>query len=441
MTTEIAIVGAGPGGLAAAAAVARAGARVLIIDAYARAGGQYDKQPYDTLRQSPHGLYKTQVWRIDRGRNGFRLHAIRDGAPIEIDASAVILAPGAYERVLPFPGWQLPGVMTPGAAQTLVKEQRTIPGKRIIIAGSGPFLLPVALTLVKAGADVAGVFEAAHTSKLWRVIPALARMPERASQTAQYVRALRAARVPVHYGYAVIEAAGKGRVEYARIARLDHAWRPIEGGERILETDTICAGFGFMPQTDLADGLGCERYRADDWSFVACDEYSQTSISGVFAAGEITGIRGADAAIAQGEIAGIRAAQWCGKIPKGPADAAASKSQRTFARHARFAGTLAHSFAVGDGWHEWLQDDTIVCRCEAVPYARVRDAVASGARDVRAVKALTRCGMGLCQGRICGYAVAQITARESGRDASEVGEFRRTGFAMPVPLGAIARSP
>ncbi|HEY8315086.1 MAG TPA: FAD-dependent oxidoreductase [Candidatus Baltobacteraceae bacterium] len=441
MNADVAVVGAGPGGLAAATAAARAGAHVVLIDGYANAGGQYSKQRFDAARPRA-GSYDTRVYAVSRRDRAlpFRLYATRAGRPLTIDARALVLAPGAYERALPFPGWDLPGVMTPGAAQTLVKAHGVRPGNRVAIAGSGPFLLPVAIALLEASARIVGIYEAASLPALWRMPAALAQMPERALQAGCYARTLRDAGVPVHFGRAVTSAHGEERLETIRIARVDRLWRPRAGGEYDVAVDVLCTGFGFLAQTDLADQLQCKRYEDGGAFFVACGERAQTSVPGAYAAGEISGIRGAEAALAQGEIAGIGAAAYCGKLTRAQAAFAAREPARRFAKHAAFAGALARSYSVRRGWTAWLRDDTLVCRCEEVPAGAIRDAVTSGARDLRAVKALTRCGMGLCQGRMCAYAAAQITAELTGSTPAAVGTFTRTGLAIPVPLNHLAHA-
>lgn len=431
---DVAIVGAGPAGLAAASSASAAGSRVALIDAYAQPGGQYYKQ---SLVHAPSfealpckvdvaaRFFDTTVWSAALVEGDVVLHGECAGAPLTIRARAVVLAPGAYERVLPFPGWTTHGVLTAGAAQSLLKSQRILAGKQIVVAGSGPFLLPVASQLVEHGADVACVVEAVSFARIARgMATALLRHPNRARQALGYLRVLREARVPIRYGSAVVAVQGAQRVERITIARVDDAWKA--GTDRMeIEADTVACSYGFLPSTELAQMLGCTS--CDD-VFVDCDDAMRSSVPGVFVAGEITGIRGAEAALHQGAIAGIYAAVSLGRLTAPQAERLARSHRTNFARASRFAAAINATYVLGRAWHGWLDDSTIVCRCEHVTYASIREAMSLGAQDAREIKATTRCGMGYCQGRMCGSAVTQVSS----------GTFRRHGVAQPVTLATIA---
>jgi NADPH-dependent 2,4-dienoyl-CoA reductase/sulfur reductase-like enzyme len=462
MEVELAIVGAGPAGLAAAAAAADAGCRVVLIDAYARPGGQYFRQtPREFDAQVPEALHhdfgvaRRLFARLDAapgveivsGGSVWAAEPLDDGATLYIGATsgsralrarAVVLASGAHDRVLPFPGWDLPGVLTVGGAQALVKGQRVLPGRRVLLSGSGPFLLPVAAGLAEAGARVVGVCEATTPRHWAHYIPRAWGHLDKLAEGAAYMRELRRHRVPLRFGQAAIRAQGEGHVESVTVARLAPDWTPIPGSEERLVVDVLAIGYGFVPAVELAVSLGCAlRYDAlQGGHVVRHDGEMRSSRDGVFVAGEITGIGGAAVALPQGALAGLAAARYLGRLSAGEAPARMALQRAALRRAQHFADTLNHVFVSRPGWLNWTTPDTVVCRCEEVTRSRIEAAVANfGARDMKAIKAVTRCGMGLCQGRICGPAVAALTAHYGGRDAGALGSFSGRTIVSPLMLG------
>ncbi|MEC4017354.1 FAD-dependent oxidoreductase [Streptomyces sp. H27-D2] len=332
-------------------------------------------------------------------------------APRTLAAAALVLCPGAYDRALPFPGWDLPGVVTAGAAQALAKGQRIAVGRRVVVSGTGPFLLPVASSLLGVGARVRGVYEAGSPSG-WLRAPLTAlrdgrtKLPELAAHTARMARH----RVPYRTRHAVVAAHGRDRVEAVTVARLDPDWRIRPGTERRIEgIDALCIGYGFTPQLELAVAAGCELGSdPDGGGYVIVNPWQGTSTPGVYAAGEITGIGGAELAAAEGVLAGIAAAVRLGCHAEAERAHAARRRVRT---GRRFAAALAAAHPVRSGWQSWLSDDTLVCRCEEVPYRDLRAAVQGrGADGTRALKLTSRAGLGACQGRVCGRNTAELAA-------------------------------
>lgn len=346
---HVVVVGAGPAGIAAALAAADAGVPVLLVDAGPAVGGQYHRQlPDDFRAERPeaiqHGwssftrqreriqqhdlithLADTSVWAIEPVETGQRLHlqtgpADASGRELTVvETSALVLATGAYDRALPFPGWDLPGVYTAGAAQALAKGQRVAVGKRVLLAGTGPFLLPVAESLLGVGARPVALLEAnslATVTRGWLRNPLVAR--GKLGEGARYAAMLARHRIPVHHGQTVVAAHGTDRVEAVTVARLDSEWQVVPGSERRVEVDAVCVGFGFTPNLELAVTAGC----ALD-PFVVVDDDQCTSIPGVFAAGEITGIAGAVPSAAEGRVAGAGAASsvLAARGHKGPMNA------------------------------------------------------------------------------------------------------------------------
>jgi D-hydroxyproline dehydrogenase subunit alpha len=457
---HLAVIGAGPAGLAATLAAAAHGVRVTLLDSAPDAGGQFYRQPAAGLRaRHPRALHHqwrtwerlrggldTQVragtvrhltdhhiWLVERGA-GFTVHALpgperpERPEPVEVRADAVLLATGGYEKVLPFPGWTLPGVLTAGGAQAMLKGTLVVPGRTAVVAGTGPLLLPVATGLAAAGVEVAALVESADPKALLRRIRALAAQPDKVAEGAQYAARLLRQRVRVLSRHTVVEAHGTDRLEAVTVAALDADGRTRPGTGRRIVCDTLAVGHGMLPHTDLAEALGCRL----DGLRVYVDDEQRTDVPGVWAAGEATGIGGAALALAEGHIAGrSAAARLHGTAPDPRAWAAAAKSRT---RLRAFFAALDAVYAPPAHWTDQVTDTTVVCRCEEVTGGAVREAVAElGAGDARTVKLLTRAGMGWCQGRMCGPAVAGLTG-------CELTPSRRP-FARPVPLGVLARQP
>ena len=221
------------------------------------------------------------------------------GSPSRLRAGAIVLATGAYDRPLAFPGWTLPGVMTAGGAQALSKGQGVLPGRRVLLAGAGPFLLPVAAQLEAGGAEVVAVAEATRRRDWLRAGPRMASHPGRLVDYARYRTKVR----KVAWGHVIVRAEGDDRVRSATIAAADADWAP-SGRERTFEVDAVCTAYGFLPSVELARALGCE-LREDG---VEHDDDMRTSVPGVFVAGEASGVGGADLAVVEGELAGYAAA-------------------------------------------------------------------------------------------------------------------------------------
>lgn len=443
MTADLIVLGGGPAGISAALAAAELGVDVCLVDAATQLGGQIWRQPQSAAlppsvassrsavpaplqaaRSHPRieVLTSMSAWHA-RPREGGGAVVHLDGRALE--ARAVVLATGASELSLPFPGWDLPGVVTPGAAQALLKAHGIPIGRRAVVAGTGPFLWPVAAGLIRAGTRVAALVEAAPARQAITLAPRLAGHPGLAAQAGGYVRTVVGARTPVLSGCAVVAAHGTDAITSVTV-------RHRNGGRiREIAVDALCVGWGFVPAVEIARQLGCAEIGRPHAAVVVNAEQA-TSVPGIFAAGEVTGIGGAVLAAAEGEIAGLSAARWLGAA----APAQLSRQARRRRRSARRAAqALVRAFPLPEGWTGWLTDETVVCRCEEVTWRQVADAIDAGITDARGIKGQTRCGMGWCQGRVCGPAVVAAAAERSGRRSD--GDLATRPLAVPVTIATL----
>ncbi len=390
LRADIAVVGAGPAGIAAAVAAAWAGQRVVVLDQGFAEGGQIwrhlpGRPPAREGRLWVNRLtassavrrYHTTVANMRRDGSGFVLDAEQNASPLTVFASRVVLATGARELILPFPGWTLPGVVGVGGAQALLKMGTSFAGKRVVIAGSGPLLLPVADSLARAGARVLCVAEQADFRAVARFAASLWRRPRVLLHAARY----RAGFLGTPYATGTWVAAAEGRSTVQRVTLTD--------GRTTTDVacDVLCVGHGLVPSNELARVAGCTVKHGA----VTVDEHQETDIPGVYCAGEVTGIAGADLSLVEGEIAGLWAAG------RG-AEATRLYSARAALRESAHAMTRA--FAPRAELRGVCRSDTTVCRCEDVPLGAIDPRWSS-----RQAKLYTRAGMGPCQGRVCGAAL------------------------------------
>jgi NADPH-dependent 2,4-dienoyl-CoA reductase/sulfur reductase-like enzyme len=377
--------------MAAATVAAEAGKQVCLLDDNASPGGQIWRgfRP-ETAREYPHGsgfiewtgrLHKANCaawngWQaIDCPRAGI-LRLERNDEGCDLEFGRLIVATGARERFLPFPGWTLPGVMGAGGLQAMVKAGLDPRDKRVVVSGSGPLLLAVAAGLTGRGARIAGIYEQARLSQLMWFGLTLLGQPGKLAEGARY--RLKTLGSPYRTDSWVVRAEGRGRVESVTLTDGRNRWN--------VACDWLACGFHLVPNLEVPRLLGCRV----DRGYVAVDALQQTSVPGVACVGELTGIGGLEKALIEGQIAG-----WAAVGREAEARALTPRSRKL----QRFALRLDRTFALRPELRALAQSETVVCRCEDVTYAALK-----GCTNWREAKLHTRCGMGACQGRVCGAA-------------------------------------
>ena len=452
---DLLIVGAGPAGMAAAVTAQRHGLKAHVVDEQPAPGGQIwrsvEMAPAGFARRILGAAYQegraaaeafrscgagyepgTQLWQIEPG---FRARLTRDGKAWTLAANAVVLATGAQERAVPFPGWTLPGVLTVGAAQILLKSAGEIPVGPVWIAGSGPLPLLYLVQLLRAGGKVAGYLDTTPPGQWRRALRHLPRALRAAGDLCKglgWLAAVRRSGVPIVRHGVAVEAIGHERLEALRFET-----RRGTGAE--FPVRTLLVHEGVIPSIHPALSLGCDvEWNPEQDCYVPrLDGWGESSRKNVFIAGDGAGIAGAKAAQLRGELAALRVAVKLDRVSEVAAALEARPVRRRLARELALRPFLdalyqprAEIFAP--------TDETIVCRCEEITAREIRELAGAGQPGPNQIKSLTRAGMGPCQGRLCGYTVTRILAAAQQRPVAEVGFFHIRPPLKPVTLGELA---
>jgi NADPH-dependent 2,4-dienoyl-CoA reductase/sulfur reductase-like enzyme len=461
-TVDVAIIGTGTAGLAAAGMLSGRGLDVRLLDENPRAGGQLLRGPAlaGTTIETPvidgarrHGLrLLARLVRIGVAfHQGVQVLGIfpdnrllvqrADGRVIEMAARCIVCASGARERFIPFPGWHLPGVVSTGAVQILLKSAGMLPTGDILVGGAGPLPLLLAHQLASHGGRVAAVVDSSSVAAKLRLLRRLPWQAGRLARGAWLTVSLALAGIPLRSRHWIVGAFGKKCLESVAVARLDREGRVVAGSRQVYATRCLAVGFGFVPNIELLLQAGCETdYRADGGGWVVrTDERMQTSQANLFAAGEVTGIAGGDKALVEGRMCGLSVLETLGvHVPS-----AGSLRKRLLRRRRRemaFGAALNRMCRPPSTWVNAVDDETVICRCEDVRMGEVRRSIAEGAIAATDLKKATRCGMGDCQGRICGPIIADILdALAGGAGGRREPPSMRAPVKM-VPLGALART-
>ena len=459
-TVDVAIIGAGPAGMAAALRVSQAGLSVVVFDEQARVGGQIFRQTPSVFKggePSAYRLYpfgkalvekaeasakidwrfRQTVWGLFPEPDGTRVRA----AGSTVMARKVLVATGAYEMPVAFPGWTKPGVMGVGAIQTLLKSQHIVPGQTFVLAGSHPLLLLVAALLCKSGAQVREVAFARSRPTFIEMLSGLAAVPGNLSifrETAHAFASLAKNRVPIRFGRVVVSANGPDDgIRSVTLADCDAQWR-VTGGHRDYDVDVLGIGYGLLPSTELCRQAGCSAsWRPLDGSWVIDHDGSQrTSVKGIYVAGEPAGIRGAKSAAAEGELAALTIIQDIGRAAELQSEVRSARRRIRSIR--RFSDRVATFFAPRlDALAALADDETLICRCEDVEAGEVRRFLRDNAHatNINVVKLACRTGMGFCQGRYCQHTIAQFVAQARDQPIASCGCFSARAPVKPTYLG------
>jgi NADPH-dependent 2,4-dienoyl-CoA reductase/sulfur reductase-like enzyme len=453
---DLAIVGAGPAGLAAATLAARSGLDTVLFDEQTAPGGQIYRAVTETpLRERAllgedywHGselvapfresgaqyVPAATVWSVSREREiGI---SVAGGGSRLLTARHIILATGALERPLPIPGWTLPGVMTCGAAQILLKSSGLTASGKIVLAGTGPLLWLLAAQYLRAGVKIEALLDTAPTGNWSAALPHLPGFLL-SSYAGRGLRLLREVKrgVKIIRGVTALAAQGSDRVEAV-------VYRVGSGEETRLPADVLLLHQGVVPNVNLANSIGCQhRWDETQLCFIpVVDQWGMSTVPGIAIAGDGAGIAGAMAAEHRGRIAALDAAYHLGKLDAGGRDRVAAPHFAALGKAERGRRFLDLLYRPGDAFR-LPAGDTLVCRCEEVTARQVLDAVALGCQGPNQLKSFLRCGMGPCQGRLCGLTVTELIAQARGAPPNEIGYYRLRPPVKPITLAELASLP
>lgn len=455
---QLVVIGAGPGGLCAATTAAQLGMDVVVLDEQPSPGGQV----YRAITHTPAGRSallgadyqrgaslveafktsgaeywpQTMVWSLNARR---QIGILRQGQASIIQAERVIVASGAMERPVPFPGWTLPGVMNVGAAQILLKTSGVVPANGTVIAGTGPLPLLVAWQYLRAGVSVKAVLECSPTNNLWRAAPRLPqalRAGDYIARGLKYTLSLLNGGVPIYYGVSRLQAKGSDRLE-----TVDFGWERLGIARRkTLSTDSLLVHFGVIPRTNLTRSAGCHHVwdRGQQCWCPQVDVWGNTNVPGLAVVGDNAGIGGARSAEHSGRLAALEAARSLHLISSQQRDRQGQADLNWMRKDLRVRPFLETLYRLPDSLLIPSDDDTIVCRCEEISAGEIRNAVREGHTDPNQAKFYLRCGMGPCQGRQCAPAVAHIVAAENQRSVSDYTPFRVRPPIRPLSIAQLA---
>lgn len=457
-TVEALIVGMGPAGMAAAIELAKCGVEFAIIDENPSPGGQAFRQPipridrvagiplphpghgealkliddFKTAVKTKGKLYSdTYVWGAFQDNT---LSLLNDTGIFKIKFRKLLLCEGAMERPLPFPGWTLPGIMTVGGLKKLIVQDRCLPGKKIMLAGCSPLLIPTAATIVRAGGKVLAIADAVAPNRYPKLSLQLIKRRKVVAEALQAFLTVFQARVPILWSSMVTSATGDSRLKSVRVAKLDPEGNFIPGSEQVFDVDILGVSGGFIPSSRLARLMGCEHFYDEQqccWR-PKINATFLTSRDNVYAAGDCAGIAGREAAQAQGYLAANHLAVSLNRLSQSGADIKNKRLEEELSRIMHYANALNRTFLPDRKFYNTLDPATIICRCEQVTVGDIINGIEKGYRNINEIKR-TRVGMGPCQGRSCEWATAQIMLHR-GIPIEEIGYFNLRPPLTPIPF-------
>ena len=451
---DLIIIGAGPAGQAAAVTADACGLKTLVLDEQHQPGGQIFRhietagratldllgpdyrqgRPLANAFRQSGAQYQpgATVWNVDRD---LRVTYSQGDHSRQVAARALLLASGAMERPVPIPGWELCGVMGAGAADILIKTGDLIPEGGVVLCGQGPLLLLVAGHLLERGANIKALVETTplrHYTEALSALPTALKAPRYLARGVSMRLKLLRSRVPVFGPATHIEALGCEHVEAVQFKYRGRTWQ--------IPADLMLLHNGVVPNTTLTRHLDCphEWQARQRYWYARTDDWGQTAMAGVWVAGDTAEVQGAGIAAIRGRLAALGAAHQLGSVSTQERNLRAQPLWIELKREQAIRPFLDRLFQPAPDLILPAKEDTLVCRCEEITAGDVRRAVHQGCIEPNMVKALTRCGMGPCQGRMCGLTLAEIIAQERAVPVAEVGAYRVRSPLKPIFLDELA---
>ena len=441
---DVIIIGAGPAGTAAAVEADGLGLSVLLIDEQEYAGGQVYRWNGFGQNEGPGAVMRSQLaasgvktafshrcWHVGIDRT---VRCVGPSGNVTFTGDALIMATGASERVTPVQGWTKPGVIGLAAATIMLKCEGVLPGRNVVVAGCGPLLLFVAAKIWAGGGRVAAIVDRNGPADWLKCMPAAMTKPALGIEGAGWAMSVMMRRTPIHFGSHIAVIDGDDMVSSVAITPANGK---IKTASKTIACDALCYGDGLMPSTEMSRLLNTE-HRFDDalggWH-VSTDKYRRTSADRIYACGDGAGVMGAAAAPVQGRIAALAAAYDLGKVDKDRFEIFANQLHKEGSRVARFG--IAMTGLTVAGLNATLAGSDIICRCESLSHETIKAAIESGTKNINAIKASTRCGMGPCGGRYCIPSVAKILSASGDQPLDNISLGTARPPMRPVPIGAL----
>lgn len=455
---DLVVLGAGPAGVAAANVASKEGAEVVIIDENSSAGGQIYRAPpnefqpqnsfkSDEFREGEKqrnilensdltALFKHRVWSVS---SDLVVSTVGPNGLSSWHARSLIIANGALERIIPFPGWTIPGVIGLAASTILLKSQYVLPGQSTVVAGCGPLLIAVANGIIKSGGKVSAIIDLNSKSDWIKAFPRLFSRPDQLFKGMSWFANIMKAGIKIYGGHAVTNTKQVDNVLRISIAPINSAGSILDSkNQKIVEGDCLAIGHGLFPSTEITRLLKAKHIYdplKGGWVPLIDDDF-RSSIPGVYIAGDATGISGAFSAVQKGRIAGMAAVRDLNVMSSQKYKAKIKSELIILKKNENFGKAAVRLMKFRPELIQTITSETIVCRCEDVFRSEIDEAIESGARDLNQLKAWTRCGMGPCQGRTCSEAIEAILASKVG-SRELAGQWTGRTPLRPVPIEQI----
>ena len=455
---DLVVLGAGPAGVAAANVASKEGAEVVIIDENSSAGGQIYRAPpnefqpqnsfkSDEFREGEKqrnilensdltALFKHRVWSVS---SDLVVSTVGPNGLSSWHARSLIIANGALERIIPFPGWTIPGVIGLAASTILLKSQYVLPGQSTVVAGCGPLLIAVANGIIKSGGKVSAIIDLNSKSDWIKAFPRLFSRPDQLFKGMSWFANIMKAGIKLYGGHAVTNTKQVDNVLRISIAPINSAGSILDSkNQKIVEGDCLAIGHGLFPSTEITRLLKAKHIYdplKGGWVPLIDDDF-RSSIPGVYIAGDATGISGAFSAVQKGRIAGMAAVRDLNVMSSQKYKAKIKSELIILKKNENFGKAAVRLMKFRPELIQTITSETIVCRCEDVFRSEIDEAIESGARDMNQLKAWTRCGMGPCQGRTCSEAIEAILASKVG-SRELAGQWTGRTPLRPVPIEQI----